>query len=134
MPDDSDKLNNEAMYGGKQVDAGLKEPRRHWVFHRVFVSRDPHHRADNVGGNWYENRQPVRRRTVSEHRRRRTISSRSDIRYLSVEIVGEGLSRKPRVSDRCAISTSAQSIVDDTPQRRLVAPSLHPRPPEMFPL
>src|SRR6218665_1300789 len=69
--------------------------------------------------NWYESRQPVGRRTVSEHRRRRIISSRSDIRYLSVEIVGEGLSGKPIFCDRCTISTSAQSIVDDTPQRRL---------------
>src|SRR6218665_2906484 len=100
----------------------------------MFVSRDPHHRADNVGGNWYESRQLVGRRTVSEHRRRRTISSRSDIRYLSVEIVDEGLSGKPRVSERCTISTSAQFIVDDTPQRRLVASSVNPRPPEMFPL
>src|SRR6218665_1980092 len=103
----------------------------------MFVSRDPHHRADNVGGNWYESRQPVGRRTVSEHRRWRTIStisSRSDIRYLSVEIVGEGLSGKPRVGDRCTISTSAQSIVNDTPQRGLVVSSVHLRPPEMFPL
>src|SRR6218665_3761063 len=46
----------------------------------MFVSRDPHHRADNVGGNWYESRQPVGRRTVSEHRWRRTIGRRSDIR------------------------------------------------------
>src|SRR6218665_3038575 len=100
----------------------------------MFVSRDPHHRADNVGGNWHKSRQPVGRRTVSEKRRRRTIGRRSDIRYLSVEIVGKNLSRKPRVSDRCTISTSAQSIVDDAPQRRLVMSSVHPLPPEMFPL
>src|SRR6218665_179079 len=100
----------------------------------MFVSRDPHHRADNVGGNWHKSRQPVGRRTVSEHRRRRTVGRLSDIRYLPVEIVGESLSRKPRVSDRCTISTSTQSIVDNTPQRRLVTSSVHPRPPEMFSL
>src|SRR6218665_961333 len=55
----------------------------------MFVSRDPHHRADNVGGNWHKSRQAVGRRTVSEHRRRGTICRRSDIRYLPVEIVGE---------------------------------------------
>src|SRR6218665_3169385 len=52
----------------------------------MFVSRDPHHCADNVGGNWHKSRQPVGRRTVSEHRRRRTVGRRSDIRYLPVEI------------------------------------------------
>src|SRR6218665_3222712 len=100
----------------------------------MFVNRDPHHCADNVGGNWHKSRQPVGRRTVSEHRRRHTISSRSDIRYLSVEIVGKSLSRKPRVSDRCTISTSTQSIVDNTPQRCLVTSSVHPRLPEIFSL
>src|SRR6218665_3207954 len=48
----------------------------------------------------------------------------SDIRYLSIEVVGESLSGKPRISDR--IFTSAQSIVDDTPQRHLVTSSVHP--------
>src|SRR6218665_1211118 len=100
----------------------------------VFSSRDPHHRADNGGGNWHKSRQPVGLWTVSEHRRRRTIGRRSDIRYLPVEIVGKSLSRKPRVSDRCTITTSTQSIVDDTPHRRLVTSSVHPCLPEMFPL
>src|SRR6218665_2617538 len=100
----------------------------------MFVSRDPHHRADNVGGNWHKSRQPVGRRTVSEHRRRRTVGRRYDIRYLPVEIVGKSLSQKPRVSDRCTISTSTQSILDDTPQRRPVTSSVHARLPEIFSL
>src|SRR6218665_1063045 len=107
MPDDSDKLNNEAMYGASRSMQVLKEPRRLWVFHRVFVSRISHQRADNVGGNWHKSRQPVERRNVSEHRRRRTIGRRSDIRYLSIEVVGKSLSGKPSISDRSTISTSA---------------------------
>jgi len=113
MPDDSDMLNSVR---GKQVDAGLKQPRRHWIIYRVLVCRIPHHRADNVGGNRHESGQPVGRRNVFEHRRRRTISRRSDMIYLSVEVVGKSLSRKLRVNDRCTISTSAQSIVYGTPQ------------------
>src|SRR6218665_2550234 len=61
----------------------------------MFVSRDPYHRADNVGGNWHKSRQPIERRTVSEHRRRRTVGRQSDIRYLPVEIVGKSLSESP---------------------------------------
>src|SRR6218665_3306632 len=127
MPDDSDKLNNEAMYGASSR-CSLKEPRRllKTCIIEYFVSRISHQRSDNVGGNWHKNRQPVGCRNVSQHRRRRTIGRRSAIRYLSIEVVDKGLSRKPRISDRSTISTSAQSIVDDTPQGRLVTYTVHP--------
>src|SRR6218665_453626 len=111
---------------GEQVDAGLKQRCRHWIFHGILVARIPHHPADNVGGNWYKSRQPVGRKNVSEHRWRCTISRLSDILYLSVKVVGKSLSGKPRISDRCTISTSAQSVVNGTPQRRLVTTSVHP--------
>src|SRR6218665_637679 len=113
MPDDSDKLNNEAMYGASR---SMQVLRSHvgigsFIEYLSVATRTIVQITSMVTG--YESRQPVGRRTVSEHRRRRTISSRSDIRYFSVEIVGEGLSGKPRVGDRCTISTSTQSIVDD---------------------
>src|SRR6218665_3157630 len=134
MPDDSDKLNNEAMYGASRsmqvlrshVGIGsfieyLSVATRNIVqITSVATVMKVYSRSDiglslNTGGGAPSVAPP-------------------DIRYLSVEIVGEGLSGKPRVGDRYTISTSAQSIVDDTPQRRLVASSVHPRPPELFPL
>src|SRR6218665_2692665 len=109
MPDDSDRLNNETIYGASRSIQVLSN------------------HVGNVSGNWHKSRLPVGRRNVSEHRRWQcTISRRSDIRYLSVEIVGKSLSGKPRISERCTISTSAQSIVNGTPQRRLVTTSVPP--------
>ena len=59
------------------------------------------------------------RGNVNEHRRWRAISSRSDVRYLPVEVAGKSFSRKPTVGDRCCISTPTQTIIYCTPQKML---------------
>src|SRR6218665_2257370 len=130
MPDDSDMLNSEAMYGASRSMQVLSS---HvgigsFIEYLSVASRTIVQTTSVVIGTKADSRSDVEMSLNTGG----APSVADLISAACVEIVGKGLSRKPRVSDRCTISTPAQSIVYGTPQRRLVTSSVHPRPPELL--
>lgn len=73
-------------------------------------------------GHWWPARMKVWNRSIIREistRKRRLLKASNDVR---VFVTRRNNARKPRVSgDRCIISTSTQTIIYDTPQRRWVS-------------